>query len=147
MRKKAIALITISVLAICGAVVYATTSASSRLVFISGTEYTTGEGGQTIVRVTTAAGIPLSANGCNVTIWYPNKTIWVDTQAMTQGGTAGSWYYTWTAENVTGSYEEYAVCTVGAANKEVGAGSSFHVSEALTTIIANQNEPVAKIIS
>ena len=111
--------------------------------------------------------MPISATGCNVTIYYPNKTIWVNDVAMTQGGTSGSWYYTWTAPAITGSYEEYAQCGISP-NKIVGAGSSFHVSEALTNINANttatgktvndinstvsqilnnQNQPIATIIS
>jgi hypothetical protein len=85
--------------------------------------------------------------GCNATIYYPNKTIWTGPTAMTQGGTAGSWYLTWTAPNITGNYEEYTACSVNPGNKIVGAGSSFHVSQALTDIVENQNNPIAKIIS
>lgn len=116
-----------------------------KLQFISGTEYMMNENGQTIVRTVNQLGIPTPATACNITIYYPNKTIWIDSQAMTQGGTTGSWYYDWTAPNVTGVYEEYALCLVQ--NKLVGAGSSFHVSQPLTELYDASQSPRAVIIS
>jgi hypothetical protein len=105
------------------------------------------EAGQTIVRVTNSLGIPVTSSGCNATIFYPNKTIWANAVVMTQGGTAGSWYYDWTAPNITGNYEEYVQCAVNPSNRLVGAGSSFHVSQALTDLTNALGDPVARIIS
>jgi len=127
------------VLAVALGVVYATRyqGYGARLNFISGTEYQQGEVGQTIVRVTDAWGIPITANGCNVTIYNPDKTIFVDNKPMTAGGAPGSYYYTFTTPfTQIGVYEEYVTCsvTLPSGNRLIGAGSSFHVSQTLTML-------------
>jgi len=109
----------------------------AKIVFISGTEYQKGEPGQVIVRVVNAWGVPISADYCNVTVYYPDKTKFIDNQAMTQGGAPGSWYYTFTTPfTQIGVYEEYVICgvTLPAGQRTIGAGSSFHVSQTLTMI-------------
>jgi hypothetical protein len=139
---------TILVAGLIGGAVWATTPASAKLIFISGTEYKQNEAGQTIVRVTTSLGIPISdVNYCQNYVYFPNKTIWVNNVSMVQGGTDGSWYDEWTTPNVTGNYEEYVECSVGASGRLVGAGSSFHVSETLTELADALGLPVARIIS
>lgn len=143
--KKAI-IFGLLALALVGVGVYAIGSNTQKLTFISGTEYMQNETGQTIVRVTNSLGVPITATGCNVTIYYPNKTIWVNAVAMTQGGTAGSWYNGWTSPMISGNYEEYTQCGV-APNKILGAGSSFHVSDALTYLYNDTTNPSARIIS
>jgi len=138
MNKKWLLIIPIVALAITA--VYASTvmaGIGAKIEFISGTEYQQGEIGQVIVRVTNAWGVPVNADWCNVTIYSPNKSIFVDNQAMTQGGAPGSWYYTFTTPfTQIGVYEEYVICqaTLPAGTRILGAGSSFHVSQTLTML-------------
>ena len=104
--------------------------------FVSGTEYQVGENGQTIVRVVNAFGQPVSANWCNVTIYYPDKTKFVDNQPMTQGGAPGSWYYTFVTPNQIGVYEQSVVCEVTTitGTRQIAAAKSFHVQQTLTLV-------------
>jgi len=151
MNKKLLIASVISIITIAGIIGYSTLAEGygAKLTFISGTEYQQGENGQTIVRITNAWGVPITADSCNVTIWYPNKTIFVNNQAMTQGGSAGSWYYTFTTPfTQTGVYEEYVSCqvTLPAGVRTLGAGSSFHVSQTLT-MLNETSSAIAKIIS
>jgi len=138
-RKKLLLILTI-VLGIAVAVGYVATTAfgyGASVKFISGTEYQQGEVGQVIVRVVNAWGMPITADYCNVTVYYPDKTVFIDNQPMTQGGAPGSWYYIFTTPFThIGVYEEYVVCkvTLPAGPRLIGAGSSFHVSQTLTML-------------
>lgn len=139
-RKKAIALfVSLLTLVGIGSYAYANNWQGVRgspdeyyAKFVSGTEYKEGEVGQTVVRMSDRFGIGVSANYCNVSIWYPNKTIWHNMTSLTEDGADGSWYLEWTTPNQIGVYEEYAECVRGGIT--YGISSSFHVSEALTTI-------------
>ena len=105
--------------------------------FISGTEYQQGEPAQVIVRVVNAWGVPITADWCRVTIYYPDKTVFANNTPMTQGGAPGSWYYSFTTPfDQIGVFEEYVVCqvTLPAGPRTLGAGSSFHVSQTLTMV-------------
>jgi hypothetical protein len=105
--------------------------------FISGTEYQQGEPAQVIVRVVNAWGVPINADYCNVTIYYPDKTVFVNNTPMTKGGAPGSWYYQFiTPFDQIGVFEEYVVCqvTLPAGPRLLGAGSSFHVQQTLTML-------------
>lgn len=113
--------------------------------FVSGTEYQVGEVGQTVVRLTDRQGIGVSSDYCNVSIWFPNKTIWYNMSSMASGGADGSWYLEWTTANQIGVYEEYAECVKG--TKTYGVSSSFHVSEALTALNESLEEPVLVIVA
>ena len=132
----------------CGVYYYAKARPAdfgSQIFFVSGTEYMAGESAQTIVRVTNALGMAVTATWCNVSIIYPNRTVNVTTNTdMTQNGVDGSWNYAWTAPDIYGIYEQYAECKVS--NKIIGNSKASHVSEALSQI--NQSEyPVAVVIS
>jgi hypothetical protein len=118
----------------------------SKVEFVSGTEYMANESAQTIVRVTNALGMGLSADWCNVSIVYPNRTVNVTTNtAMTQNGLDGSWNYAWTAPDIYGIYEQYAECKVG--GRVIGNSKASHVSEALSIINKTEEIPVAVVIS
>ena len=121
-----------------GGVALSKSNINPQIKFISGTEYQWGEKGQVIVRTVNAFGNPISANWCNVTIYYPDKTVFVNNQPMTQGGADGSWYYEFTTPfTQIGVYEEEVVCQITGypyGTREIGAGSSFHVSQTLTAI-------------
>jgi len=104
--------------------------------FVSGTEYQIGEAGSTIISVTNAFGQPVSANWCNITIYYPDKTVFIDNQPMTQGGAPGSWYYEFTVPNQLGNYEQYVVCEVSTitGTRQIAARKAFHAQQTLTTV-------------
>jgi len=109
----------------------------ANLVFVSGTEYQQGEVGQVIVKVQNVFGNPITADWCNVTIYYPDKSLFVNNQSMTQGGAPGSWYYTFvTPYTQIGVYEAYVQCqvTLPAGARILGASKAFHVSQTLTML-------------
>ena len=141
MEKKKLLLIALPIIAglvIAGAYVATNVfGVGAQIKFISGTEYQQGEPAQVIVRVVNAWGVPITADWCNVTIYYPDKTVFVNNQPMTQGGAPGSWYYSFvTPFDQIGVFEEYVVCrvTLPAGPRLLGAGSSFHVSQTLTML-------------
>jgi len=141
MEKKEILLIALPIIigmAIAGAFVAVNNyGLGASIKFISGTEYQQGEPAQVIVRVVNAWGTPINADWCNVTIYYPDKTVFVNNQAMTKGGAPGSWYYAFTTPfDQIGVFEEYVVCgvTLPAGPRTLGAGSSFHVQQTLTML-------------
>jgi len=116
--------------------------------FVSGTEYQAGEVGQTVVRLHDSRGVGVASDYCNVSIWYPDKTVWEENTTMLSGGADGSWYLEWTTPNVIGVYEEYAECVLGA--KTYGVSSSFHVSQTLTALnesLSTPEEPSLSIVS
>jgi hypothetical protein len=141
MEKKKLLLIALPIIigiAVAGAYV-ATNSfgVGAQVKFISGTEYQQGEPAQVIVRVVNAWGAPINADYCNVTIYYPDKTVFVNNTSMTRGGAPGSWYYAFTTPfDQIGVFEEYVVCQVTLAGgpRLLGAGSSFHVQQTLTML-------------
>ena len=102
--------------------------------FVSGTEYQIGEEGSTIISVTDAFGNPVTADWCNETIYYPDKTVYVSNQPMTQGGAPGSWYYEFTVPNQIGNYEQYVVCQVHTitGTRQISARKAFHAQRTLT---------------
>jgi len=104
--------------------------------FVSGTEYQIGERGSTIVSVTNVFGDPISVDWCNETIYYPNKTVFVDNQPMTQGGAPASWYYEFTVPNQLGNYEQYVVCQVHTitGTRLIKARKAFHAQQTLTLL-------------
>jgi len=142
MKKKSLfVLAALTALAIIGAsagYVYYTQSITPILSFVSSTEYQSGEPGQIIVKVHNVYGIPITAYGCNVSIYYPDKTLFVDSQAMTQGGAPGSWYYQFTPPfDKIGVYEAYVTCNVslpGGRSRILSASKAFHVSQPLSLI-------------
>jgi len=113
--------------------------------FVSGTEYQIGEKGSTIISVTDAFGNAVSADWCNVTIYYPDKTVFVNAQPMTQGGAPGSWYYEFTVPNQLGNYEQYVVCQVTTitGTRQISARKAFHTSQPLTLV----NETSSAIVT
>ena len=144
MNKKKIIAISLILLSIAGVGVgYATNWGNKniqvfddKLLFVSGTEYAEGEAGSTIIRVTNGFGGGITANWCNETIYFPNKTVWVSDQAMATGGASGSWYYDFIVPYVSGIYEQHVVCGVplGATERQIENSKAFHVSEPLTLL-------------
>lgn len=136
LNKKHYALMGVVLIACMAVYGYGVGADTQSLKFISGTEYQLGENAQVIVRVVDAWGNGINASYCNVTIYYPNKSPFVTNVAMTQGGATGSWYYNTNPDTQIGVYEEKVNCGVTTVSgaRTIGAGSSFHVSQALTLI-------------
>jgi hypothetical protein len=95
------------------------------LTFVSGTEYNIGEAGQVIVEARYANGTS-ALQGCEMTIWYPNKGVYVVENATF--GPNGNQYIEFTVPNVTGVFEYQAICTLEG-NRTGVLSKSFHVSE------------------
>lgn len=152
MEKKKILAVSLFVLAIAG-VGYAmignpVTKDEGSLSFVSGTEYAQLEQGATIIRITDGYGAGVTANWCNETIYFPNKTIWLDGESMTEGGASGSWYYDFVTPSISGIYEQYVRCGVplGATERIIENSKAFHVSDPLTLLNETGSAQI-KIIS
>lgn len=100
------------------------------LKYAGATEYNSGETGHVAYQfLTTIAGqpTPINTGNCNVTIWYPNKTLLVSQTAMTYlTGSSGLYYYSFTVTSTEGVYISNANCIN---DTTTGYGSSsFHVA-------------------
>lgn len=117
---------------------YYNTSIGASITWVSGTEYQGGEPGSAIIRVTDAFGRAIPVNGCNITIYYPNGTVWIDNQPMTARNPPGTYvYYFTTPFDIVGNYHEYVACEVslpGGRTTTIYNDKSFHVGEALSLI-------------
>lgn len=130
-------------------IIYYQNNQTAMLSYVSGTEYQHGEPGQIIVKVTNVYGTPITANWCNVSIYFPNKTAFVDNQPMTQGGAPGSWYYEFIPPfDVIGVYESYVTCEAqlpGGRTRILSNSKAFHVGQALTLVNETANAQVTII--
>jgi hypothetical protein len=121
------------------------TSASDvpQLTFVSGTEYTISEAGQSIVEArfkngtsafdytggvcvvfdenTTCPLVP----PCTMRLWYPNKTLFLSQDTVTSASETE--YIAFTTPNVTGIYEYQADCLLLGGRRGV-ISKAFHVS-------------------
>lgn len=104
--------------------------------YVGGTEYSQNETGQASVQfMRTIAGNPSPINDgtCNVTIYYPNNTKFINNQyAYYISGSNGIYSKNFTVPNTYGVYKTDFYCEKGGV-KAYGSGS-FHVSEWADTI-------------
>jgi len=77
---------------------------------VSHSEYATGDNGQIIARLVDWKGDAIVVDACYASIYYPNKTLYVDNLNMTDGGFTGDHYYNFVAPAVEGVYEYQARC-------------------------------------
>lgn len=118
-------------------VVYASGTEGVPLIrFISGTEYTYFDIGQTIVEILDYKIENKLAGECGVTILYPNKTIFITQQLNFTDG-YGNYWNEFYIPNSTGVYEQEVVCNIS--GTLVKGTHTFHVSELRNIIINNQN--------
>ena len=117
---------------------YYSTGIGAGITWVSGTEYQGGEPGSAIIRVTDVFGRPITVNGCNITIYYPDGSVWIDNQAMTARNPPGTYVYQFTTPfDKVGNYHEYVACEVqlpGGRTVTIYNDKSFHVSQALSLI-------------
>jgi hypothetical protein len=69
-----------------------------------GTEYSPNENGTVFVQLLNGNENPINLGNCNTTIYYPNKTVWLNDQVMTLLDAKGVYYYDLTTPNITGNY-------------------------------------------
>lgn len=104
---------------------------------VSHSEYASGDTGQVITRLVDWQGDALAVNDCWASIYYPNKTLYVDNAVMTTDGFVGDHYYSFAAPNIEGVYEYQATCEYNqtpALKKNVSITNSFQVVPAYNKI-------------
>lgn len=105
------------------------------LFFVSHTEYwSLDDEGQTIVRLQNYRGQPITANWCNATVYYPNKTVFLTNVNMNPTAIAGNYYLNFTPPAEEGIYEEFVNCSYGSPQRFATTSESFHVNPALNLI-------------
>jgi len=93
--------------------------------FVGGTEYNTGEIGISSVQFIISNN-PVEDGNCNITIYYPNGSIFVlDGNASYLSGSDGIYSYNFTVPSTIGVYREEFVCRRGSGARHYTSGS-FH---------------------
>jgi hypothetical protein len=111
---------------------------------ISHSIYRTGETGQIIARLVDYQDNPVSVNWCKAYINYPDKTVWINGDLMTDdsGNLTGNHFYSFTVPATEGVYEYGAECqfnktpSITMTRKVV---NSFQVSPSFNQISAINN--------
>ncbi|MFQ6068091.1 MAG: hypothetical protein ACE5KD_00955 [Candidatus Bathyarchaeia archaeon] len=87
--------------------------------------YKVGELGTLYAQVLDSAHKPVNNADCSVTIYYPDKTVWVDNEDLVYlSGSLGLYYYNKTLPNIVGSYPIRVNCT----SPTVYASDIFYVA-------------------
>jgi len=107
--------------------------------WVSHTEYWEGNGSAgdqvaTIVRITDYKGDSFGVDGCTRRILNPDKSVYLDSAAMSASGIAGNWYANDPLPITVGTYEQEVTCTWSSGTKSVKTSQSFHVNEALSYV-------------
>ncbi len=106
--------------------------------WVSHTEYWSSSGpgsterASTIVRITDYRGNPYQVQGCNVTILYPDKSVYVSNASMQQSAIPGNWYHEVPVPTIEGTYEQQVFCIYTGGT--IATSQSFHVNPALNFI-------------
>jgi hypothetical protein len=97
------------------------------MLFISGTEYQAGEDGKVAIRLSQSGknALPITNADCDVTILYPNESIFINDTNMTEFGT-GIYSYDFTTPYTLGVYTYYTDC-LESPNKYYYGMNTFHV--------------------
>lgn len=104
-----------------------------QLQWVSHTEYWREDSASTIVRLSDYRGNPYPVDECRVTILYPDKSIFIDNQLLSQSNIPGNWYRTdYLGEAPLGTYEQEVICTRG--SSIVTSSQSFHLNPALEQV-------------
>jgi len=109
-------------------------------VAVSITEYYPGDYGYFIISLTDVWGNPVSGN-CTAYIYFPNGTLYVS--GSMSSVVAGTYRIGFDVPNVTGVYQEVAVCDIGVRNiSEYGAFKVSDISPRLQELIDELNQSV-----
>jgi hypothetical protein len=78
--------------------------------------------------------VPINNGQCNISIYFPNKTLWLNKTGMTYlNNSNGIYYYITTSPQVEGVYETDAYCSGGGITAY--SASTFHISPWANTIM------------
>ena len=98
--------------------------------YAGGTEYKTNETASFAVqfrKVSSGSPEPINDGVCNATVYYPNKTVWLNEVDMPYlAGSRGIYYYNTTTPSVEGVYTIDMLCSKGGINAYESA--SFHIA-------------------
>jgi hypothetical protein len=108
--------------------------------YAGGTEYSSNETAHLSFQfLKTSGGTPAPINDgqCNITVYFPNKTMWLNQSGMTYlSGSNGLYYLTITTPSTEGIYESDVYCQKGGINTY--SASTFHISHWANTIFTIQ---------
>lgn len=79
---------------------------------VKGTEYQVGDMATIFLQLLDENKQPVSNSSCFMSIWYPNKAIWVNNSLMSNLGTDGIYYYDTVAPINLGVYMVSAYCYI-----------------------------------
>jgi hypothetical protein len=101
--------------------------------WISHTEYWKDDMASTIVRLADYRGNPYEVDSCEVSILYPDKSIFINSAQMTESNIEGNWYRADSLQDApVGTYEQEVICIKG--SQTIKSSQSFHLNPALEEI-------------
>jgi hypothetical protein len=104
-----------------------------KIQFVSHTEYWKNDNGSTIITLFNELGEPVKNADCKVTIFYPDKTVFINNSTMYKSGIDDNWYRTYSLVNLPlGIYEQEITCNIK--TKIIKTFQSFHLNPALEEI-------------
>lgn len=113
--------------------------------YAGATEYNSGEQSHVsfqFLKTTAGTPNPIDDGICNVSIWYPNKTLWVNKTGMVHlPNSYGVYYHTFTAPAVEGVYETSVYCEKGGI--KAYSASTFHIASWANKIYDIENRLIA----
>jgi hypothetical protein len=112
--------------------------------YIGGTEYISNQSGLIAVRLISASNAIVTGAVCNVSIFYPNRSIWLNMTPMTELD-SGIYYYNFSIPNTTGVYIYSIDCTKTGQNYR--AMNTFHVSSVSVATNDNLQQNITDILT
>jgi hypothetical protein len=112
--------------------------------YIGGTEYISNQSGLIAVRLISASNTIVTGAVCNVSIFYPNRSIWLNMTPMTELD-SGIYYYNFSIPNTTGVYIYSTDCTKTGQNYR--AMNTFHVSSVSVATNDNLQQNITDILT
>lgn len=107
--------------------------------WVGGTEYSPEEQtGKVVVRVLDQSGDPVTGATCNFSVFYPNNTIFIDQQGMTEAtgvNISGIYYVDFNLSSTVGVYPYGVDCVKG--GKDYFMLNTFHVFDTNRTGLIN----------
>lgn len=116
---------------------------------LSGTEYTSGDSARVtaqFLKVTGGNPTPVNDANCNITIRFPNNTVFVTNQTMAYiTSSNGIYSYSFVTPATEGVYVSDAKCVKS--STDVFAHDTFHVSDSVIRNISSLNTTVTNLIT
>lgn len=96
-------------------------------------DYFTGESTQVVAKVT-QSGVPIEDTVCNVSMYYPDVSLFVDNQQMYYTGIGGLYRYNVTLPQVIGSYLVDTSCNGGNLSQPIFGSGVWNVQDSVRMI-------------